>query len=369
MAIVTTTGSLGASNLSTSGVITGGNYNADNTIGTVSYADGKLFTFNGSFAFDAGGNLTGNNLSSVTVSESGNQVTQITNINTAPPATQNFVDAGNQLGFIGFFLAGDDTITGSAGANALDGFAGNDVLIGGLGSDILDAGEGNDVIYGGEGLVSPNDGNDVITGGAGLDSLFGNAGDDVIFGGTGAFSPTDVSNEFLHGGRGNDTLFGNGGDDTLYGGEGIDVAFGGDGNDVIYGGWQQFDPTDAGDSLVGGNGNDSIFGNGGDDSLSAGNGDDVLHGGVGNDSYVFDFATTGTDTVFQFDGAGAAAGDLLVFRDTSGTITTDANTILTLVTYISGNAVIDFNILGSNLDVVINNVAANSLTVDDISFI
>lgn len=369
MAIVTTTGSLSVTNLSASNTITAANYNADNTVGTVSYADGTLYTFNGSFAFDNAGNLSGNNLSNVTISENGTVVTQISDVNTLPQATQDFVDTGNQLGFVGFFLSGNDSITGSAGANALDGFSGSDTLTGGLGSDVLNAGDGNDLIFGGEGLVSPDDGDDVITGGAGLDSLFGNAGDDVIFGGTGAFSPTDVSSEFLHGGRGNDSLFGNGGNDTLFGGEGVDVAFGGDGDDVIYGGWQQFDPTDTGDSLVGGNGNDSLFGNGGDDSLSAGNGDDVLNGGVGNDSYVFDFSTMGTDTVFVFEGAGASTGDVLVFSDASNNITTDTNTILSLIVYENGNAIIDFDSLGSNLDVVINNVAENAITAEDINII
>jgi Ca2+-binding RTX toxin-like protein len=369
MAIVTTTGSLSASNLSTASAITGGGYNLGNTIGTVVYADGKTFVFSGIFAFDGNGNLTGNNLANVSISEGGVATTQIDGINTLPQATQTLVDAGNQAGFISFYLNGADTITGSVGANALDGFAGNDAITGGLGSDIIDGGEGNDILFGGEGLVSTADGNDVITGGLGLDSLYGNAGNDVIFGGTGAVSPTDVSNEFLHGGIGNDSLFGNGGDDSLYGGEGQDAVFGGDGNDLLYGGWQQFDPTDTADSLVGGNGNDSVFGNGGDDFLSGGNGDDVLHGGAGNDSFVMDFATSGVDRIFQFDNPGTSLGDLLVFRDTSNTINTDANTILSLITYVDGNATIDFTILGSALDVVINNVAVGSITVGDITFV
>ncbi|WP_262030827.1 cadherin domain-containing protein [Microvirga sp. Mcv34] len=61
---------------------------------------------------------------------------------------------------------GNDTVTGSAAANALTGNYGDDKLSGGAGDDTLNGG----------------DGDDLLTGGAGTDLIDGGAGDDVIFG-------------------------------------------------------------------------------------------------------------------------------------------------------------------------------------------
>jgi len=40
---------------------------------------------------------------------------------------------------------------------------------------------------------------------------------------------------------------------------------------------------------------------------------DILTGGQGNDAFIFDFGQAGGDTVVDFAGNGAAAGDWLVF--------------------------------------------------------
>jgi hypothetical protein len=53
-----------------------------------------------------------------------------------------------------FMLNGNDTITGSSGADTLLGYAGNDTINGGAGDDRMTGGAGNDVINGGEGLDS-----------------------------------------------------------------------------------------------------------------------------------------------------------------------------------------------------------------------
>lgn len=64
------------------------------------------------------------------------------------------------------------------------------------------------------------------------------------------------------------------------------------------------------DKLIGGNGADKLFGGGGNDALSGGNGADTLHGGSGNDTltggrgpdtFVFDFSSTGSDTITDFE--------------------------------------------------------------------
>jgi len=88
---------------------------------------------------------------------------------------------------------GNDTGTGSAMDDVLNGLGGDDKLFG-------------------------NDGND---------QLFGGEGDDTLFGGQG--------NDLLDGGRGNDQLVGDSGNDTLHGGEGNDVLVGGEGDDKLIG--------------------------------------------------------------------------------------------------------------------------------------
>lgn len=76
------------------------------------------------------------------------------------------------------------------------------------------------VIYGGAG-------NDTLTGGAGADRIYGQAGNDIIDGSAG--------NDKLYGGSGNDTLTGGRGDDRLYGGWGMDTLRGSDGIDYLAG--------------------------------------------------------------------------------------------------------------------------------------
>ena len=90
--------------------------------------------------------------------------------------------------------AGNDTLTGTNGADLLLGQAGNDTLNGGAGSDRLLGGVGNDVLNGG-------DGNDRLVGGPGSDTLTGGAGSDVFAwslgdAASGAARPTDTITDF-----------------------------------------------------------------------------------------------------------------------------------------------------------------------------
>ena len=107
----------------------------------------------------------------------------------------------------------DDTMVGTAGADAIDclggndfaqGLAGNDRLWGGLGADILHGDAGDDHLWGGKGR-------DELHGGVGKDHLYGGRGDDM-----------------LHGGRLADRLHGDAGDDVLSGGAGRDLFVYGD---------------------------------------------------------------------------------------------------------------------------------------------
>ena len=205
----------------------------------------------------------------------------------------------------------NDTLTGNAAANRIDGAAGVDLITAGDGNDTLIGGAGNDRLDGGLGVdtASWSDAigavavslltntatgamgsdtlvaienleggafNDTLTGSAINNTLNGGAGDDLIRAGLG--------NDMLLGGLGNDSLQGEGGDDTLDGGAGNDRMDGGVGND----------------SLVGGLGNDSLIGGDGNDTLRDGSGANTLTGGLGNDLYI----VAAGDTVVEAAGGG-----------------------------------------------------------------
>ena len=85
---------------------------------------------------------------------------------------------------------GDD-LTGTAGADRINGRGGNDTIRGRAGSDRLNGGRGNDLVFG-------DSGRDVISGGPGSDTLLGGAGNDRISAGTGA--------DLVAGGSGNDIV-------------------------------------------------------------------------------------------------------------------------------------------------------------------
>ncbi len=136
-------------------------------------------------------------------------------------------------------LGGDNTLTGTAGADVIlaqggrdsvFGEGGNDLLCGGLSPDELDGGAGNDTLRGGGGrnTLRGGDGNDRLDGGNLVDTLTGGAGNDRLAGGH--------SNDVLAGGEGDDIFFGGRGDDTLRGEEGNDRLTGGAGGDFFSGG-------------------------------------------------------------------------------------------------------------------------------------
>ena len=57
----------------------------------------------------------------------------------------------------------------------------------------------------------------------------------------------------------------------------------------------------------------SIFGNSGNNQLDGHGGADILTGNAGNDTFVFDVGEANGDTVVDFVGNGAGAGDSLHF--------------------------------------------------------
>jgi Ca2+-binding RTX toxin-like protein len=78
-----------------------------------------------------------------------------------------------------------ETLTGTAGADRLEGGDGDDSISGLAGNDRLEGGKGNDTIDGG-------DGNDLIRGGHGADLLTGGAGNDTFVIDSGAKTAADI---------------------------------------------------------------------------------------------------------------------------------------------------------------------------------
>jgi Ca2+-binding RTX toxin-like protein len=113
-----------------------------------------------------------------------------------------------------------DVITGTNGANTLNGTAFADRILGLNGADTLNGLAGSDVLDGGTGADTLNggDGNDILLGGAGGDTLNGDAGNDTLTGG--------AAGDFVNGGAGNDTI--------IYGfGDGADTIDGGADTDTV----------------------------------------------------------------------------------------------------------------------------------------
>ncbi|MCB1479112.1 MAG: VCBS repeat-containing protein, partial [Rhodobiaceae bacterium] len=204
--------------------------------------------------------------------------------------------------------SGNDTLTGTSGANVISGGAGNDSLVGGAGDDVLSGGTGNDTI-------ALDGGADTIDGGADYDILDVIVTTDVtvnlstgIVTGTGVNGTTVTGIEEIWGGAGNDTYTGSANADTIYGWNG---------NDTIYGG----------------GGADFLYGESGNDTIQGGAGADTLVGGSGTDTLDYSEDGTGVSINLATNSAsgGNAAGDTISgFENVTGgsgndTLTGDAN--------------------------------------------
>jgi Ca2+-binding RTX toxin-like protein len=296
---------------------------------------------------------------------------------------------------------GNDTVSGNAAGNLIEGLGGNDALYGYGGDDTLKGGSGNDYLLG-------DTGNDILDGGAGSDTLSGGVGNDTyVFGNgygqdtvseydwtagnidtvalTDGVAPGDVTvtrdqyNLYLSLNNGADRLtlpnwfYGDGNrieqvafaDGTVWSGadlvnraavvpgtEGKDFIAGASAGDAIsgLGGDDQLYGNDGNDTLSGGSGNDFIDGGNGDDVLDGGAGHDALNGGDGSDSYVFGHGY-GQDVVYEYDGnlanmdtvamaLGVVPEDVTVTRDQSHLYLSLNNGTdrLTLVNWFYGDA-------------------------------
>jgi len=127
----------------------------------------------------------------------------------------------------------DDTLTGTAGADLIQGFFGNDTITGNGGLDELKGGPGNDTITGGSGR-------DIVDGASGADKIYGLEGNDTIEG--------DADDDYIDAGFGSDVVRGGYGNDVILGGPGARLVDG-----------ELVDATNRDDTLRGEAGNDIIY--------------------------------------------------------------------------------------------------------------
>jgi len=261
----------------------------------------------------------------------------------------------------------DDSISGDAGANILDGGPGNDTIAPGGGADVIvfSADSGSDTLVQDALAPAPLDFSAVtvpltilvsqdgvsirsgqtvlaatplntprITGGAGNDTVMFSRGAvfaGVLDGGGGAntldyrafttgvrvrldagtATATAGIARFINalGGAGNDVLVGDGAGNRLYGYGGNDTIYGNSGNDILKGGTGN-DVLKGGngdDKLYGDQGNDKLYGGAGNDSLTGGAGGDLLSGDAGNDTLLA--RDRGVDTVKGGTGKDKALAD------------------------------------------------------------
>ena len=225
---------------------------------------------------------------------------------------------GNALANSIFGNAGNNLIDGGAGADSMSGGAGNDTYFVDNAGDVVNenAGQGSDAVFASVNYgLTANIATMVLQGGADLQG-FGNTLANSIFGNAG--------NNLIDGGAGADTMVGGLGNDTYFVDDGLDQVIEnvGAGNDAIF--------TTAhfvlsanvetlvqqGSADLGGTGNalaNAIFGNSGNNTLDGQGGADILTGNAGNDTFVFHAGQANGDTVVDFAGNGAAAGDSLQF--------------------------------------------------------
>jgi Ca2+-binding RTX toxin-like protein len=242
-----------------------------------------------------------------------------------PSEVENLYLTGSALNGVG--NASPNFMVGNAGDNGLDGGGGADLMLGGVGNDnylvdqigdrvVENLGEGNDTItttvsY----VLSANVENLTQAGGASINAI-GNGLDNIMTGNGG--------NNGLDGGGGADTMAGGAGNDYYFVDDAADrvIENSGEGTDAVIASVNHTLEANVEILALTGSGNlhgvgnglaNDITGNDGANLLDGGGAADMLTGGAGNDVFVFAPGEADGDTVTDFAGNGAAAGDALVF--------------------------------------------------------
>lgn len=239
----------------------------------------------------------------------------------------------------------DDRIAGNGGPNTLDGAGGSDTIVysAASGPSIIDL-AGNVGVSGGDvdALLNFENAigsafNDSISGTAATNTLDGAGGVDTVsyyLTGRGvnidlaagvAYDGTSFDTllnfENANGSSFNDALSGTAGANVLNGLAGVDTVsyyLASQGVTINLGAGTANDGTSI-DTLLnlenanGSSHNDTLIGDGGNNVLNGLGGIDVLTGAGGNDTFVFISGQANGDTVTDFAGNGAAAGDTLRF--------------------------------------------------------
>lgn len=184
---------------------------------------------------------------------------------------------------------GNDTLTGNAAANVIDGRGGVDSMSGGLGDDVYIVTQTGDVA-----IEQSSAGSDLVK--SSVTYTLGSHVERLLLTGSSAINGTGNSQS--------NSMTGNSGSNRMYGGLGNDTISGANGNDWLYG--------DSGnDKLVGGSGADWLEGGTGLDTLYGGTGTDTLVGGINSDQYWLR-RTEGADSIIENDTT-AGHADILNF--------------------------------------------------------
>ena len=203
-------------------------------------------------------------------------------------------------------------VVGTEGADTINGTGASEVIRALGGDDIVFGNGGNDVIYGGDGA-------DRIQGGAGRNIIFAGAGNDF----TGGDAVQGVHT--IDGGTGADWYVANSAGETVR----VDLTAG-----TVTGGYAdgstltgiemlqavrgsfavEFFGDDGPNAFFGSAFDDVLSSGGGNDKITGGKGGDVISGGAGNDVFYFQKGDIDGDTIVDFVGNGAGAGDVLVFK-------------------------------------------------------
>lgn len=326
-------------------------------------ANGLKVNITGSgFTFDSSGNATGGTVTAMTVYLH-NGTTKMQELTGLSVGLETFFDAANvydQYSMASFLMRGNDTLTGNAGDQDLNGYGGNDTFIGGSGNDFVHGGEGKDT-YDGNGGTSDTLAFDdayytpTAFRGIALDASKGTVtdpwGNNETFTEFESFRGTQFADTFI-GSSQNETFMGLGGRDTINGGGGTDVVRydrderrGGTGSVTVDLAAQKatdgFGKVDTLISIEGartGSAADKLYGNsaanhfragGGNDLLADGAGNDKLEGEGGSDIFLFNTAlnaSTNVDTITDFNTVDTIRLENAIFTalTATGTLSADA---------------------------------------------